>query len=153
MVKRAANCGENEPEQKSFPKPSEGEHLFQVVDIYDSTNAPGKMSLDSDTVCVKIEVVGGAEEGRSMLQRLNLNDQWKGFFATRLFLKAIGEAHKGSVEIDTDRWIGHQFYASVIYNGEYANIDEYLFEKNKLLSAGTSNPGGVTNPKDIGWEE
>src|SRR4029079_12648504 len=153
MVKRTYDLPEEEREQSSFQKPSEREHLFQVVDVYDSTNAPGKMVLDDNTVCAKLEVIGGEEEGRTMLNRLSLDQDWKGFFATRLFLKAIGESYKGTgLEVDTDRWIGRQFYATVIHAGDnkqYANIDEYNFEK--VIKPNYASP--VTNAEDIKWEE
>jgi len=122
MVKRNYDFPDSEPDQKIFKLPSPGEHLFQVVDFIEQD--------DSDIVLVKCEIVGGKEEGRSLLHRLSLDQEWKGFFATRIFLKAIGELYKGKeIEIDTDRWIGRQFYATVIYNGKYANIDDFNFDK------------------------
>jgi hypothetical protein len=155
MVMRRMNAGDSEPEQKKFESPSEGEHLMQVVDVYDSTNAPGALVLDDNTVCAKLEVAIGGELGRTMLQRLSLDPTWKGFFATRLFLKAIGEEYKGDIEIDTDRWIGRQVYVNVVHalvNGKiYANVSDYNFEKCATLSK--VNPGGVTDPKDVAWEE
>jgi len=134
MVKRTVNAGDGEPEQGSFEKPSEGEHLFQVVDVFDQSYDGNKFDLDSNTVIAKCEVVGGDEEGRSLLNRCSLDDTWKGFFATRLFLKAIGEPYKGQgLTIDTDAWVGRQFYATVVHNESkgktYANIKEYNFEK------------------------
>jgi hypothetical protein len=151
MVKRTMNMDGNEPEQKKFESPSEGEHLMQVVDVYDSTNAPGKMVLDENTVCVKLEVAIGDELGRTILQRLSLDPTWKGFFATRLFLKAIGEEYKGNIEIDSDRWIGRQAYVNVVHNGKYANVSDYNFEKCAGLSK--VNPGGVSDPDSIEWSE
>lgn len=124
MVIRNVKGSENEPEQKAFDLPSEKEHLFQVVDWLPD------FAEDPDVVFAKLEVVGGNEEGRTMLNRMTLNDEAKGFWATRLFLKAIGEQYKGTnFEVDTDHWIGRQFYATVVHNGKYANIKEYNFEK------------------------
>jgi len=150
MVKRTIGMGDGEPEQKKFEMPSEGEHLMQVVDVFDSTNAPGRMVLDENTVCVKLEVAIGDELGRTTLQRLSLDPAWRGFFATRLFLKAIGEDYKGNIEIDTDRWIGRQAYVNVIHNGQYANVDGYNFEKCAGLSGATAQ---VKDPAEIAWEE
>lgn len=154
MVKRTFNMTDGEPEQKKFDMPSEKEHVFQVVDIYDSMNPVGKMVLDDNTVCVKCEVAIGDESGRSLLQRVSLDEKYKGFFATRLFLKAIGEQYKGnSVEIDTDNWVGKQFYATVVHNtgkngGTFANIAEYNFDKSAVAA---EKP--VNKPEDIAWEE
>lgn len=158
MVKRKYNLDDKEPEQSKFEKPSEREHLFQVVDVYDMGNAPGKMVLDENTVCAKLEVIGGDESGRTMLNRINLDESWKGFYFTRLFLKSIGEPYKGKeLEIDSDRWIGRQFYANVVHNEGFANIGEYNFDKKidqYIPPVGANaNPGGTTEPKEIVWDE
>lgn len=151
-MKRTVNMGDNEPEKKAFNLPSEGEHLFQVVDVFTMDSEIGmKLGLDENTVSVKCEVAIGDELGRTLLNRCSLDEKYKGFFATRLFLKAIGEPHKGNgIEIDTDKWIGRQFYATVVHNGKFANIDEYNFEKCAGLSQVDVAP---KNPADIAWEE
>lgn len=135
-MKRTVKGSDQEPEQKAFEMPSELEHLFQVVDVFDINYEGNKFNLDQNTVIAKLEVCGGDEEGRTMLNRISLDDQWKGFFATRLFLKAIGEEYKGEmITIDTDSWIGKQFYALVRHNPSkdgtkvFANIAEYNYEK------------------------
>ena len=129
-MKRKAYCQDSEPEQKKFDLPSEKEHLFQVVDVFTIEDEIGKkLGLDENTVSVKCEVVDGDEEGRTLLQRLSLDDKWRGFFATRLFLKAISLPHKGDIEIDTDEFIGKQFYAIVFHNNGFANIKSYNFNK------------------------
>lgn len=150
MVKRTYNLDDKEPEQQpAFEKPSEREHLFQVSDIFTSESNPFKNGLPVDTVAVKCEVVGGDEAGRTILQRLSLDENWKGFFATKLFLKAIDEPYKGAgTEIDTDNWQAHQFYATVVHNGDYANIDAYNFDK-KIDQA---KKPSVSDPKEIQWE-
>lgn len=155
MVKRTYNIDQNEPEQKKFDRPTEKEHLFQVIDIFDYTSEMGqKLNLDENTVSVKVEVVGGDEAGRTILIRLTLQDTDKGFFFTRMFLKATGQDYKGVIAIDSDLWCGLQFYASVKHNGDYANIKEYNFDK-KIVQVSrpvNNNPGGVTDPRDIQWE-
>lgn len=133
MVKRTINAGNNEPEQAKFVLPTEKEHLFQVTDFFDNNYEGNKFNLDDATVIVKLEVVGGDEEGRSMLNRVSLDPHFKGFFATRLFLKVIGEPYKGDIVMDTDSWVGKQMYATVVHNASkgktYANIGEYNFDK------------------------
>lgn len=150
MVRTTAN-GKDEPEQMSFELPSEKEHLFQVVDVDED------LDPDPDIVYVKCEVVGGDEEGRSLLQRLSLDDGWKGFFATRLFLKAIGEQYKGEqFPIDSENWIGRQFFATVKHTKgkekTYANIDQYNFEKlveQKIIQ----RPTQEKNDAGGGWDD
>ncbi len=141
MVKRTYNVEETEPEQGSFEIPSAKEHLLQVVDFLDSDNP--------DIMLVKLEVVGGDEQGRSLINRCNLDQNEKGFFFTRMFLKAIGEPYKGQFEVETDRWIGRQCYAVIKhseYKGKtYANIDSYNFEK-------VIKQGQPATPNDIAWE-
>lgn len=155
MVKRTYSKDySEEPEQAAFEKPSEREHLFQVTDLFTQDDEMGqKLKLGPDDISVKCEVVGGAEEGRTLLQRLTLDEDGKGFWATRIFLKAIGESYKGnSLEVDTDRFIGRQFYATVVHNGKYANIGEFNFDK-KIEQQYQKHVGEtVTDPADIQWE-
>jgi len=170
MVKRTASATE-EPEQSDFPKPSEGEHLFQVSNIYDQQDHPEKFDIDDpDTAIAQVEVVGGDEEGRTMLIQCTLDDSLKKFYYTRMFLKAIGCEYKGSnFPIDSDEWQGKQFYATVIHvlnkdkTKTFANIKEYNFEKMvEQKPAGVS--GGedkdtkpenqpLVKPEDIAWDE
>jgi hypothetical protein len=158
-MKRSFNLDANEPEQKKFDLPSEKEHLFTVTDIFTNQDEMGqKLRLDDDSVSVKLEVVGGDEAGRTMLHRMNLNEQSKGFFATRLFLKATGQDYKGKIDIDTDLWCGLSFYATVIHNGQYANIDKFNFDKKveQIAPARRTAAGivdAVVNPEDIKWNE
>jgi len=158
MVKRTVNAPDTEPEQATFELPSEKEHLFMVSDIFDQDYDGNKFNLDGNTVLVKCEVVGGDEEGRSLLNRISLDDSWKGFFATRLFLKAVGLPHKGQIEIDTDLFQGRQFYATIKhteYNGKmYANIAEYNFDK-LVDNSGAPKPQqqGTVNPDEIEWDK
>ena len=158
MVKRSFNTEDKEPESSNFKLPSEKEHLLQVTDIIESDDELGiKMNLDSNTVAVKLEVVGGDEEGLTMLNRVNLDPDWKGFYFTRLFLKAIGEPYKGVFEADTDHWQARQFYATVKHSKSqdgtktYANIDQYNFDKH--VEQYKAPVGEVKDPKDIAWED
>lgn len=158
MVKRTVNAPDTEPDQKSFPVPSEGEHLFQIVDVYDYTSEMGaKLSLDPDTVSAKAEVVGGSEEGRSLLIRASLDENWKGFFFTRLLLKAIGLPHKGKIDIDTDEWVGRQFFGEVVHDGKYANIDKFNFDKmidnSNAPSAEDKDRQAKIDSNEIAWDE
>jgi hypothetical protein len=127
MVKKTLIASNDEPEQVRFEIPSEGEHQFQVVDLWTDKN-------DENIILVKLEVSEGDELGRSILHRVNLDNNWKGFFFTRMFLKAINEPHKGEFEVDTDMWVGRVFYATIIHNianngKTYANIDQFNFDK------------------------
>ena len=127
MVKRTMTAPNDEPEQRKFELPSEGEHQMQVVDLWaDKTN--------DNIIIVKLEVSEGEELGRSILHRVNLDSTWKGFFLTRLFLKAINEPYKGEIETDEDMWIGKVFYATIVHNignngKTYANLDQFNFDK------------------------
>lgn len=141
---------DTEPDLVKFELPSEREHLFQVVDKFTD-------KMNSDIVVVKLEVAEGDELGRSLLLRVSLDPEWKGFFTTRLFLKAIGEEYKGEITIDDDNWIGRLFYATIKHNTgnngkTYANIDTYNFEKvfeNKKQESPKFDELG----KEIAWDE
>ena len=158
MVKRSYNLPDTEPEMNQNLLPSERNHTLQVIDVYTCEDETGqKLNLDEDTVSVRCESVGGDENGRSLLHRLMLDENNKGFFATRLFLKAIGQPHKGpGVTIDTDMWPGEQFSAFIIHNKSsngkvYANIDTYSLD-------GSYDPSKIPDPKpikneEIAWDE
>lgn len=151
MVKRTASA-KDEPEQQSFELPTEKDHLFQVVDIDE------ELDSDPDIVFVKCEVVGGEEEGRSLMIRLSLDDKFKGFFATRLFLKSIGCEYKGdNFPIWTDEWPGRQFYATVVHNKgkndkTYANIAEYNFEKMVDNSNAVIPATPPSTEEEVSWD-
>ena len=156
MVTRTGS-GEEEPTQSSFQLPSEGvNHLFQITEVYDFENQHPKISLGENNTVVKLEVVGGDEEGRTMLHWVNLDDQWTGFFSTRLFLKAIGEPYKGKdFPMNTENWQTRRFLSTVTHsvsekNGKtYCNIGEYDIEESlKIKQLG----GEVVNPEDISWD-
>lgn len=127
MVRRV-NAPDAEPEESNFKIPSEKEHLLQIVDFWVDDKDP-------NIIVAKIEVVGGDENGLSLLQRVNIDDTLKSFYYTRMFLKSIGEPYKGSFDINEANWAGRQMYATVKHskskNGSktYANIDQYNFDK------------------------
>lgn len=145
---------QEEPEQAKFDIPSPKEHLFQITDIFTCEDEMGhKLKLDQDTVSIKLEVVGSDEAGRTLLQRLTLDENNKGFFATRLFLKVLGMEYKGQgLSIDTDMWCGLQLYATVVHNGKYANIDQYNFDKKIEQPFRPGREDKPMEPKDIQWE-
>lgn len=158
MVQRNANADDNEPEQSDFERPSEKEHLFQVADIFDQQNCPEKMTIDDpDIVVAKLEIVGGEEAGRTLLNRCTLDDNQKAFYYTRMFLKAIGEKYKGKeFPIDSDNWQGKQFYATVKHDGKYANIDQYNFEKlidNTVGPKSQSDKSISQQSEAVAWDE
>src|SRR3990172_6925110 len=132
MVKRTYDLPNEEPGSFRNELPSEGNHVLQVVDVFTCEDETGmKLNLDENTVSVRLEVAQGSETGFSLLHRMTLDENNKGFFATRLFLKAIHQPCKGpAVVIDTDTWAGEQFRAYVTHNkgknGKvYANIFSY----------------------------
>lgn len=156
MIKRTASAKDEEPGQMTFELPSEKEHLFQVTDYYDQSFESNKFNLDPDTILVKCEVVGGDESGVTLLNRVSLDDGYKGFFATRLFLKAIGEEYKGEqFAIDTDDWIGKQFYATVKHveskGKTYANIGEFNFDKK--IEQSKRQKAEPAKDGDVAWDE
>lgn len=144
MVKRTLNMGDTEPEQRNYKLVPEGKQFLQVVDVIENIDP------SPDILHVKCEMVDGT--GGSLLNRLSLDEGWKGFFATRLFLKAIGEPHKGEgVEIDTDNWIGRRFWCEVVHNGDYANIKEYYFDE--AVEQPVTKPVEKISPEDVAWDD
>lgn len=153
-MKKTFNMPQEEPTESNFKIPSEREHLMQVVDCNSLVTPSGE---DDNIQIVKLEIVGGDEEGLSLLNRVNLNQDEKSFYFTRLFLKALGLNYKGQVEIDTDNFIGRQFYATIKHSPSkdgtktYANINEYNFTKVVEQPFKVNNPDNVTKPEEIQW--
>lgn len=153
-MKRTYSTDDTEPTESQFKLPAEKEHLFVVVDINPAITPSGE---DDNIQIVKLEIIGGDDNGLSILNRVNLNQDDKAFYFSRLFLKAIGEPYKGQFEIETDRWIGCQFYATIKHtkskNGTktYANINEYNFDKKVDPVFQVKNPDGVTKPEEMVW--
>lgn len=155
-MKRNYNTDDKEPEESNFKIPSEKEHLLQITDVNPLVEPGGE---NHEIQVVKFEVVGGDEEGRTLLCRINLDQTNTAFYYSRLFLKAIGEPYKGQFEIETDRWIGRQCYATVTHGKSkdnsktYANIKEYNFNKpvEQYKPPVNNNPGVVTKPEEIVW--
>ncbi len=151
MPQRNVNMGNEEPEQRRFELPSEGEHKFQVVDIIDND--------DPNLAITKLEVAEGDEVGRSLLHRVSFDSEWKGFFLTRLFLKAVGEPYKGDgINMDSDNWVGRSFYATIVHNKSeangktYANIDQFNFDK--VVEQANTNTEGAPNPTGaVAWDD
>lgn len=154
-MKRHVNAPNEEPTESNFKIPSCVEHLFQVTDVQPMVTPSGH---DDNIQRVSLEVIGGDEAGLTLLNRVNLNQDEKAFYFSRLFLKAIGEPYKGDFEIDTDAWIGRQFYATVKHTKSkdgtktYANIGEYNFDK-KIEQQYKAPVGQVTEPNEIQWKD
>lgn len=148
MVKHV-NAPDTEPEESNFKLPSEKEHLLQISDFwYDDKN--------TDIIVTKLEVVGGDEEGLSLLHRVNTDDKDKGFYYTRLFLKAIGESYKGAFDINENNFPGKQFYATIKHSKSrdgsktYANVDQYNFSK--VIEQVKITPVEQKKSDEIAWD-
>jgi hypothetical protein len=154
-MKRTYNAEDTEPEQSNFKIPSEKEHCLTVTDVNPLKLPDG--TEDDNIQIVKLEIVGGDEEGLTMINRVNLDQGEKSFYFARLFLKAIGEPYKGEFFVETDRWIGRTFFATVKHTDfkgkTYANIAEYNFDKKVEQVFQAKNPDGVKTPEEIAWEE
>lgn len=153
-MKRNYTTDDQEPTESNFKLPTEGEKLFQVIDINPAVTPSGN---DENIQVVKLEIIGGDDNGLSILNRVNLNPDEKAFYFARLFLKVIGEPYKGQFEINTDNWQARQFYATVKHTDskgkKYANISEYNFTKVVEQPFKVKNPDNVTTPEDIAWND
>ena len=140
-MQRKVKVDNNEPTESKFDLPSEKEHCLQITDcsLVDGTGT---------IYSVKLEVIGSDEAGRTLLNRINIDESQKSFYYCRLFLKAIGCEYKGEFTIDPDEWVGRQAYANIIHNGKYANIDSWNFDK--IIKEQPKKPVAGTN-EEIAW--
>ena len=149
MVRRHYRMPDDDPTQGNRQLPSERRHLLQVLEVKE---------INADIISIKAGVVGGPEDGRTLLHRLHLDQDSNGFFATRIFLKAIGKPHKGEVDINTEDWLGKKFYATVIHQKNkdqtktYANIDKYNFDK--IVEGAQIGREDIQKESDtVAWDE
>ena len=134
------------PEGEETPKfriTSEGEHKFQIVDIF---------SESEEKIVIKCESLS---EATSILYSVNISPDSKFYWLAKIFLKAIGEPYQGEIMIDTDAWIGRQFKGKVVHTTKgdktYANIRE-VSPTGEAQPAKNVNPNEVKTPEEIVWE-
>jgi hypothetical protein len=142
-----------ENQEKTFKIVSEGQHRFQITDIF---------SESDEKIVIKCEVVSDVDLGTTLLYNVSNDPANKFFWLTKIFLKAIGEPHTGEIVIDTDAWIGRRFTGKVVHaqgkgvseGKTFANIREIIPSDEKQLTIPSkNNPGGATSPEQIAWEE
>lgn len=130
-------------EEKKYDLMPEGEHTFQITDIYKE---------DEEEITVKCEVISTNGTGLTLLYRISNNHDSKFFWLTKLFLKCIGEPHEGDVIIDTDSFIGRQFCGEVKQKDGYANIKKLIYKDiEQYRPPVNNNPDGVNKPEEIQW--
>jgi len=157
-MRKTVNMGDKEPEQM-FLLPSENIfHIFSVVEIKEDTES------NPDIIRAKLKVMEGEEAGRTILHRMDTDENSKVFWVTRLFLKAIGEPYKGTgISMDSDRWFGQELTATVTHSkdGKFANISEYRFDEETTSKAKDTTPtaqetatwAGEENQAEKEWDE
>ena len=133
-------------EERTYKLVSVGEHKFQITDIFKE---------DDVEITIKAEVIDeGDSKGINIFYRI-ANDQNSDYFwLTKLFLKCISEPHNGDVVIDTEAFIGRQFYGEVKHSadGKYANIKKLIYkDEPQDMHHISKQPDEVTEPKDIQW--
>lgn len=108
-------------DRKTFEKPEEGEHVFIVSDAEVKPSKAG----DSNNLVVKVEVVGGTSDGRSLLQFFSLKQD--ALWNVRLFIEAIMGEEVEQFNINADQLMGETFVGTVKHSpdGQYANLVAY----------------------------
>lgn len=134
-------------DERTYKLVSEGEKKFQITDIYKE---------DETEITVKAEVISDVDRGETMFHRVSNDPSNKFFWLTKLFLKCVGCAYEGDVTIDTDEFIGRQFWGEVKHSKgndgkTYANIRKLIF-MDEAQPVKSVNPGGVVDPEQIQWD-
>lgn len=153
MPKFNLNKSEYDESTGEFEKLPEGEYKFQITNW--TTERKDGSTLETKVgdpmVQITCEVVdNGKYDGRKVWHNVILyrpnSPSIKGMWSTRVFLKCIGEPHEGDIEVDPDNWIPRQFKATIKHNGDYTNIDQFIYEEE-------SEAKKATGHDDIAWEE
>lgn len=117
----ALNLDFSNVETGGFEKPSEGDHDFIIEDAEVKPSKAG----DSENLVIKASVVGGEEDGRSLLQFFSLKQE--ALWNVKLFLEALAGEELDGINIDESDLVGQTFRATVRHSpdGKYANIAAY----------------------------
>lgn len=109
----------------------QGFYTFQITDfkVKDKEGRDLVTKNGDPRIMAICEVVDDVKhEGKSCVHSVIIyqpkSPSIKGIGITRHFLKCIGEPWEGDLDINPENWIGKQFKAEVIHNGEYVNLVE-----------------------------
>lgn len=117
---------ENVADHQTYELLPAGEYLVEIIQKEDSKTKDNQDPM----INIVLEVHKGDFKGRRLYDRIILSENelspaWKIRWRAKMFLKAIGEEHKGNVfEWDSDRWVWRRCWASVVQEeqkaGKYA---------------------------------
>ncbi len=110
------------------PAPT-GFYTFQITDFKEKGKEGNWLETKNGDpkIYVICEVVNHKEhDGKNCLHTLTFykpdSPSIKGIGITRHFLSCIGEPFEGDIVPEPDNWIGKQFQAEVVQNGDYLNL-------------------------------
>lgn len=139
---------------KDFELLPEGTYKFQITDVAEATKKQpdGTKTLVKDTLMVTCEVIEPEEHiGENKYLRTSVAGEF--LWVTKNLLKCIGQPYEGDVVMDTDAWIGKQFFGEVKHKDGFANINKFVYKEIKQpdVPYHVNNPGGITDPNEIKW--
>lgn len=139
-------------------KIAQGFYTFSITDYKDKDKENNYFNTKNNDPRIMLicEVVSeGPELGNSMAHNLIFyrpdSPSIKGIGITRHFLKCIKEPFEGDLEINPDSWIGKQFSAEIIHNGNYANLVE--IQEGGVQPAPVGQTAAAIKPEDVAWDE
>lgn len=147
----------------NYPLLPAGIYKFQITDTkyakYKNNKFKADGDINEDIIVVTCEVIANEaypeKTGQTILYRVNMTGDF--LWLTKLFLKCIEEPyHDGDMEIDTDAWIGRQFWGEVSHTKskdgtDYANIKKIIYKDEKKPVTPIVNPENVKNADEILW--
>jgi hypothetical protein len=143
-------------EGNTFEKLPEGQYVFQITDFKEVDRDGNELvtKKGDPQVNLTLEVVLPADKaGRKVWHNVIFykpdSPSIKGIGMTRHFLHCANLPYQGDLDTDPNEFVGKRIRATVVHNDKFVNLDEIIMDE-KLFSV---NPGGVTNPKDLAWEE
>lgn len=140
-------------EEKTYKLLPEGTYKFQVTDVVEATKKlpSGAKELVPNTLTVTCEVIEPSNQGENQFLRIVTSGDF--LWLTKLFLKCIGEKYEGDVELDTDAWIGRQFWGEVKHKDGYANIKRMIYKNETQPVLNVGGASQISDPKDIAWND
>lgn len=156
MSRYTLNKSEHD-EPKKFELLPKGSYVFQIID-YKETDKDGNVLVSKagdPKISLMLEVVAPDEHvGRKVFHNLVFyrpeSPSIKGIGMTRHFLKCAGLPYQGDLDCDPQEFLGKRIRATIIHNGEYANLDKVEIDESLSVKNNVDVPA---TPADVAWEE
>lgn len=141
----------------TFTPLPEGEYVFQVTDFKevdrdgnDLVTKKGDPQVNLTLEVVTPEKFAGRKVWHNVIFYKPDSPSIKGIGMTRHFLHCANIVYQGDLDTDPNEFVGKRIRSTVVHNDKYVNLDRVILDESLFTN---TNPGGVSDPGSIAWEE